>query len=199
MRRDLFLLWHCLEIGERELPRHLDETTDPKPVTGEVLRHEVIEFFGIRHRAVRPEIGRDILFRKLRARVPSFGQPHEPADHECTHALHEAGVPDGKGRGDKPGYHQDDHGEKKYGKPCPRGVIDAGKHMIGVLPDAVTKTIAPCARMKPTNQANEMKWTDRIACRLKVLPSQPSALEIAGLCIMPVKMETGAAMNTVIK
>ena len=63
----------------------------------------------------------------------------------------------------------------------------------------VTNTMAPCARMKPTNQMNEMKWTDLIACRLNSLPNQPSAFEIAGLCIRPVAIETGAATNTVMK
>ena len=63
----------------------------------------------------------------------------------------------------------------------------------------VTKTIAPCANMKPRNQANEMKWTDRIACRLNSRPNKPSELEIAGLCMMPVAIETGAATNTVMK
>lgn len=48
-------------------------------------------------------------------------------------------------------------------------------------------------------QANEMKCTDRIACRLNRRPNQPSALEIAGLCINPVAIETGAATNTVMK
>jgi hypothetical protein len=63
----------------------------------------------------------------------------------------------------------------------------------------VTNTMAPCARMKPTNQANEMKWTERIACRLSSRPNHPSAFEIAGLCIRPVTIETGAATNTVMK
>ena len=54
-------------------------------------------------------------------------------------------------------------------------------------------------RMKPTNQANEMKWTERIACRLNSRQNHPSALEIAGLCIRPVKIETGAATKTVMK
>ena len=63
----------------------------------------------------------------------------------------------------------------------------------------VTNTMMPCIRMNSTNQANERKWTDRIACRLKTLPNQPSLFEIAGLCIRPVTIETGAAINTVTK
>jgi hypothetical protein len=34
---------------------------------------------------------------------------------------------------------------------------------------------------------------------LSSLPNHSSALEIAGLCIRPVAIETGAAMNTVMK
>lgn len=63
----------------------------------------------------------------------------------------------------------------------------------------VTNTITPCPRMKKTNQLNERKWTDRIACRLKTLPNQPSLFEIAGFCIRPVRIETGAATKTVTK
>ena len=57
----------------------------------------------------------------------------------------------------------------------------------------------PCARMNSTNQENEMKWMDRAACRFSTVPSKPSLLEIAGLCMRPVAIETGAAMNTVMK
>ena len=63
----------------------------------------------------------------------------------------------------------------------------------------VTKTMVPCASIKATNQANEMKCTDLIACRLNSLPNQPSLFEIAGLCITPVAIETGAAIKTVMK
>ena len=52
----------------------------------------------------------------------------------------------------------------------------------------MTSTMAPCAMMKTTNQANEMKWTERIACRLSNRPNHPRALEIAGLCIKPVNI-----------
>ena len=34
---------------------------DPKPIGSEVFRYEPVELPGIRHRAVRPEIGRDVL------------------------------------------------------------------------------------------------------------------------------------------
>ena len=57
----------------------------------------------------------------------------------------------------------------------------------------------PCARMNSTNQENEMKWIDRAACRFSTFPSQPTRLEIAGLCMRPVAIEIGAAMNTVMK
>jgi hypothetical protein len=33
---------------------------------------------------------------------------------------------------------------------------------------------------------------------LKTLPNQPSLFEIAGLCIRPVTIDTGAATNTVV-
>ncbi len=44
-----------------------------------------------------------------------------------------------------------------------------------------------------------MKWMDRAAWRFSTRPSKPDLLEMAGLCMRPVKIETGAAMNTVVK
>ena len=40
---------------------------------------------------------------------------------------------------------------------------------------------------------------ERAACRFNTIPSKPNRLEIAGLCMRPVRIETGAAMNTVMK
>ena len=93
------------------------DTTDPQPVIGERVRHEVIELFGVGHRAVRPEVGGDVLPGELGARVPAFSQPHNPADHERAGALHQTGVPDGVRRGHEPGDRQDGHRENEQRKP----------------------------------------------------------------------------------
>jgi hypothetical protein len=64
---------------------------------------------------------------------------------------------------------------------------------------AVAFHMIPRARMNSTNQQNEMKWMERAACRFSMVPSKPDRFEIAGLCIRPVAIETGAAINTVMK
>ena len=84
-------------------------------------------------------------------------------------------------------------------EPGPRVVLHTGEHMFVFSRRPVTNTMVPCARMNSTNQQNARKWMDRAACRFSTRPSKPSRLEIAGLCIRPVRIETGAAMNTVMK
>jgi hypothetical protein len=44
-----------------------------------------------------------------------------------------------------------------------------------------------------------MNWMERAACRFSTVPSKPSLFEIAGLCMRPVRIEAGAAINTVMK
>ena len=53
--------------------------------------------------------------------------------------------------------------------------------------------------MKSRNHHIARKWIDRARCRLNTLPNQPSRFEIAGPCMNPVRMDTGAATNTVTK
>ena len=50
--------------------------------------------------------------------------------------------------------------------------------------------------MKNTNHKSPKKWTVLARSRLNGRPSQPSLLAIAGLCIRPVPICSGAAMKT---
>ena len=53
--------------------------------------------------------------------------------------------------------------------------------------------------MKSRNHHIARKWSDRARWRFNARPNQPSRFEIAGPCMKPVRMETGAATNTVMK
>ena len=63
----------------------------------------------------------------------------------------------------------------------------------------VMNTSVTCTRMKSRNHHSARKWIERARCRFNTLPNQPSRFEIAGLCMNPVRMDAGAAMNTVMK
>ncbi|WP_426000761.1 hypothetical protein [Caulobacter sp. DWR1-3-2b1] len=88
---------------------------------------------------------------------------------------------------------------KNSGKPAQESFSTPANMWLVFCRRPVMNTITPCIAMKATNQANDRKWTDLMACRLSSLPSQPRLLAIAGLCIRPVMIETGAATNTVTK
>ena len=63
----------------------------------------------------------------------------------------------------------------------------------------VMNTKVTWTRMKSRNHHIARKWIDRARCRFNTLPNQPSRFEIAGPCMKPVRMDAGAATNTVMK
>jgi hypothetical protein len=67
-------------------------------------------------------------------RVPPLGQSLDPADHELSGPLHQAGVSDRERRGDPPSPPHGRHGQDEEREPAPGVVLHAEEHMIRVLP-----------------------------------------------------------------
>src|SRR6185437_4692236 len=87
----------------------------------------------------------------------------------------------------------------KNGKPTQAWLCTPANMWLVFCRRPVINTMTPCATIKNMNQQSEMKWMERAAWRFNTFPRMPDRLEIDGLCMRPVRIETGAAMNTVMK
>ena len=87
----------------------------------------------------------------------------------------------------------------KTRRPLQESSLTPANIMFRFTRASVMNTRVTCARMKNRNQHSAMKWIERAFWRFNARPNQPSRFEIAGLCMKPVRMDVGAAMNTVMK
>lgn len=140
------------------------------------------------------------MLRELGARIPTFRQSHDPADHERAGALHQTGVPDGEGRRQQPGDRQDCHRQYEHRKTCPGCVIHAAEHMVGVLPNAGDEHHdAMCEdEAHEPGKGDEMNRPHRLPVEQPAEPSQRVG-DRGALHQTSHTIETGAATNTVMK
>ena len=88
---------------------------------------------------------------------------------------------------------------RNSGNPAHDVALDAGEHVVRVFPQAGDEHHDP-VRQDEQHEPAERDEVDR-PHRLPVQqpPDQPNRFEIAGLCMRPVAIDTGAAMKTVMK
>src|SRR6185437_391646 len=136
MRGDLFLLGQGLQVGKGELARRLDQPINAQAVVHELTYQQRIVFGRVWHRPIGPKMRGDVLFGQLSVRVPPFGEPLDPADHELSDPLHQSGMTDGEWRGDPPGKPDEHHGHDEKREAYPGMALYPGEHVVGVLPQA---------------------------------------------------------------
>ena len=119
MRRDLLLLGHHLQLGERQLDGVFDQAVDPQPVARKFGRDKRIEFRRFRHRAVGPKVRRNVFLTELALRIPRLRRGAERPAHEFADSLHQPRMAQGKRRGPPPGEGDHQNGRDENRKAAP--------------------------------------------------------------------------------
>src|SRR5215831_16544969 len=116
-----------------------NQATDAQRITGEILSSEGAVLLRVWHRAVGPEMRRNIRLGVLTVGIKPFDETLEPADDKAAGFLNPPRMPDRERRGDSPSNDDDGHRRDENSETRAPIIVYAGEHLIHIAPESSDK------------------------------------------------------------